>query len=185
MTGATSGKFNWTDKAVEDVKARWARGESAGWIASEMRGPSRSAVIGKLHRLGLLGNKIQRVRTPRSDDVLGRKIQRRRIRKVAGLDQGIKFTPPPVADGEPIGPHINLMLLEKGRCRWPFGDPTSDAFGFCGHTTHGPRYCAHHAGRSAGVCRIAPPIKPAAGYVCRPMGVSIERPDNTLKSLNF
>lgn len=44
---------HWTDERIELLKALWARGLSASQVAKQLRDTSRSAVIGKLHRLGV------------------------------------------------------------------------------------------------------------------------------------
>lgn len=48
-------KFNWTDERVERLKKLWADGRSASFAAKELGGDqlTRSAVLGKIHRLGL------------------------------------------------------------------------------------------------------------------------------------
>lgn len=43
----------WSEKAIEDLTRLWADGYSASAIASEMGWLTRSAVLGKVHRLGL------------------------------------------------------------------------------------------------------------------------------------
>lgn len=43
----------WPDDRVKQLTMLWARGLSASQIAVQMGGVSRSAVIGKVHRLGL------------------------------------------------------------------------------------------------------------------------------------
>lgn len=45
--------MQWTDERIETLKRRWAEGWSATEIASRLPGISRSAVLGKVHRLGL------------------------------------------------------------------------------------------------------------------------------------
>ncbi|MEQ1930103.1 MAG: GcrA family cell cycle regulator, partial [Parvularculaceae bacterium] len=45
----------WNDERVELLKKYWAEGLSASQIASKMGGVTRTAVIGKVHRLGLSG----------------------------------------------------------------------------------------------------------------------------------
>lgn len=46
----------WTDDSIERLKRRWKDGDSAGDIARAF-GMTRNAVIGKLARLGLLGER--------------------------------------------------------------------------------------------------------------------------------
>ena len=53
----------WTDERTQTLKALWDSGISASDIAKELNCASRSAVIGKVHRLGLPG----RVAKMRSD----------------------------------------------------------------------------------------------------------------------
>ena len=47
-----SGKAGWTDERIETLKRLWARGDSASIIGRHLN-VSRSAVLGKVHRLGL------------------------------------------------------------------------------------------------------------------------------------
>lgn len=37
-----------------------------------------------------------------------------------------------------------LLTLGRHMCKWPLGDPLSDAFSFCGQHTSG-RFCEEHA----------------------------------------
>lgn len=179
--------FHWTDIRVTELKRRWKRGESAGVIAKELGAGSRNAVIGKLHRLGLLGTAIPKKRDLHKEDALERKLKRKNERKAAGLDQGIKSKPEPLIDfGSPIGPRINLLLLNDSRCRWPIGDPLSDSFAYCGHKTKSQSiYCQHHHGRAfTSTPRMREPVPAAGGYVCQPSGVGGYE-HNTLKPLSF
>lgn len=45
--------FDWNEENIDLLTKRWADGASASVIASELCGPSRSSVIGKVHRLKL------------------------------------------------------------------------------------------------------------------------------------
>lgn len=47
--------MSWTEERVEALKKLWAKGLSAGEIASQIEGVTRNAVIGKVHRLNLTG----------------------------------------------------------------------------------------------------------------------------------
>lgn len=55
-----SEKFNWTPAAVRTLTEKWTEGMSGTQIA-EMLGVSRSAVLGKLNRLNLLGTRSAEV----------------------------------------------------------------------------------------------------------------------------
>ncbi|MGE0232686.1 MAG: GcrA family cell cycle regulator [Flavobacteriaceae bacterium] len=46
--------FDWTDERVTRLKQLWSDGNSAGEIATFLGGTTRNAVIGKIHRLGLM-----------------------------------------------------------------------------------------------------------------------------------
>ena len=46
--------MTWTDERVEQLKKLWSDGLSASQIAAELGGITRNAVIGKVHRLGLV-----------------------------------------------------------------------------------------------------------------------------------
>lgn len=49
---------DWTEDRIAIVRALWNEGKSAGQIASYIGRPAtRNAVLGKLNRLGLLGNR--------------------------------------------------------------------------------------------------------------------------------
>ena len=47
--------MNWTDERVELLKKLWSDGLSASQIAAQLGGVTRNAVIGKVHRLNLVG----------------------------------------------------------------------------------------------------------------------------------
>jgi GcrA cell cycle regulator len=45
--------LSWTDERIDRLKELWSQGKTASFIAEELGGVSRNAVIGKAHRLGL------------------------------------------------------------------------------------------------------------------------------------
>lgn len=45
----------WTEERVSTLRKLWAEGLSASEIAKQLGGVTRNAVIGKVHRLGLVG----------------------------------------------------------------------------------------------------------------------------------
>ncbi|OFW84066.1 MAG: hypothetical protein A2018_03235 [Alphaproteobacteria bacterium GWF2_58_20] len=48
--------------------------------------------------------------------------------------------------GKPQGKVVSILDLSERMCRWPFGDPKNDGFGFCGHPTmENLPYCEEHA----------------------------------------
>lgn len=52
--------YLWTEQAVSDLKRLHSEGLSASEIAKQIGCPSRNAVIGKVHRLGLVRQKPKR-----------------------------------------------------------------------------------------------------------------------------
>lgn len=59
--------FAWTDEAIETLRTLWAEGKSATEICQSIGAVSRSAVIGKLHRLQVYrdGPPVRGTRKPR------------------------------------------------------------------------------------------------------------------------
>ena len=151
----------WDDDRTAELKRLWAAGKSASEIvlaiSTKFFRPSRNAVIGKVHRIGLSG----RGRTmPAASAHLTRPTRTYiaptppKPRPAAGpvyINQGavkerspdIPLPPMPV---ETMTATATLMTIERGECRWPIGDPLEDDFGFCGREQlgRGP-YCEHHA----------------------------------------
>ena len=59
-------EIGWTIRRVELLTELWAEGLSASLIADKLGGITRSAVLGKVFRLGLPGHTgLQRIRAPR------------------------------------------------------------------------------------------------------------------------
>ena len=57
--------MGWTDERVELLKKLWLDGLSASQIAKQLGGVTRNAVIGKVHRLGLVPRVITQKPAPR------------------------------------------------------------------------------------------------------------------------
>jgi GcrA cell cycle regulator len=145
----------WTDERVELLKRLWADGLSARQIAAELGGWSRSAIIGKVHRLGLSG----RAKPPCSTAPRPRKARahpmrvapsaiawRHRSLAQAFVEYEVEAEPELVDNIIPIGQRCNLLELTRETCRWPVGDPGSADFFFCGgQTMTALPYCSHHS----------------------------------------
>jgi GcrA cell cycle regulator len=159
----------WTDQRVTDLRRLWAEGLSASQIAFRLGGCTRSAVLGKVHRLGLPGRattsrmRSHRPRRPRAASSSPRRAPPRpgqpRTPKSPNKDRGFEAAPLPDAEvkatvlgvaAEDLG--INrrsLAELERSDCRWPIGDPRHADFGFCGATAlQGRPYCSMHSARA-------------------------------------
>ena len=132
----------WTDDRIADLKRLWSEGLSATEIARRLPGTTRNAVLGKLHRLRLLGGRVAG-KTARARPERGRpKPGRRRV----GAARGILEPAPPPAAAELAGTVDRLERLGVRQCRWPIGDPKLDGFSFCGRRAAAGPYCPAHRG---------------------------------------
>jgi GcrA cell cycle regulator len=142
------GDFQWTEAAVTSLCALWAAGKSASEcavpIAKEFGAfPSRNAIIGKVHRLGLTGRKTTCWKS-------GSPIK-------AAMPKSLP------ADAIPLAQRKTLIELTNATCRWPYGAPGATDFFFCGAedadlSAHRP-YCAFHE-RRAHARTASPSIAP-------------------------
>lgn len=144
--------MTWTDERVEMLKKLWADGLSASQIAGELGGVTRNAVIGKVHRLGLSG----RAKSPSSAVPRQRKVRTATMRSRMRFNGNTALAPSydhdyepeidPIANIVPMGPRVSITQLSEATCRWPFGDPTSEEFAYCGSSTkQNTPYCPYHA----------------------------------------
>ena len=135
--------LGWSDDRVTTLSKLWVDGLSASQIAKQLGGVTRNAVIGKIHRLGLSGRgqpskpaRLERTGTPRF-------ARRTRVPKA----QHAPNRPPPPSRPEavPEGPGLVSSMTALGAhvCKWPIGDPKSEAFSFCGRLATGS-YCPTH-----------------------------------------
>jgi GcrA cell cycle regulator len=142
----------WPDARIEALTQAWRDGLSARQIAAQLgAGLTRSAVIGKLHRLGVCGGR--KPSAPRAAVSLSPPL------KVAKPDpaalaprwpDAILEAPPisPASGAPPCGPGPKYLRdMAPRECRFGLGDPGpgNGAFQlFCAAPTTGHAYCAHH-----------------------------------------
>lgn len=142
--------MTWTVQRIELLKKLWADGLSCSQIAHQLGGVTRNAVIGKVHRLNLptrlKANSQPRTRTPQRP---------RLIRNAHAIMVSVTevIEPPSVVDMFiPLFQRKTLMELENSHCRFPVGEPGTEAFFFCGdpsaNVAGGHPYCAGHAART-------------------------------------
>lgn len=150
---------NWNDERIERLKTLWADGLSASRIAGELGGFShcgdggRSAVIGKVHRLGLAGRgrPIAAPKTPRPPRASTRKVKvvaRAVGNRALEVHECDVYEPPEeqaaIDNAIPLESRRTLLELTGDTCRWPVGDPGPDLF-FCGaQPIDGHPYCLRH-----------------------------------------
>lgn len=163
----------WTDPLIKALRSYRRAGLSAAQIADRLAREhkvdlSRSAVLGKLNRLGLMGAKSEREpsaaalasprrRAPGLDGGLTCKInwkieRRRQNKRNQPSDDGIVHRLATRAATEPApepaapAARKSLLALRDGDCRYPYGEVGASDFGFCGAPAlSGCVYCAGHA----------------------------------------
>lgn len=180
--------FNWTDARLDRLSAAWLDGQSSSVIADEL-GTTRNSVMSQVSRLGLLG---ARRKTPASRMSRGGKngniVKRVQARQKVDFKAAAKKIADEIAaaESEPIGPRVSITQLTDSTCRWPYGDPLSESFCYCGSLTKSESpYCGFHYARAFTITpRQKLPVQPANGYVCQPSGVG-GYDNNTLKPLSF
>lgn len=168
--------FDWNaENIAEAIRLFSVEGKSPGEISKlwkkKKNAPSRNAVMGKLKRLGLIGDpaKPARKSKPRQhrhkdkNDGISAKINRK-----PGGHHTFSFkrlhavtAPPPVPNvthnaAKKEARALKPVTLEHGRpakvedlnatiCRFIIGDPRDPSFAYCGRGSHGSSpYCASH-----------------------------------------
>lgn len=133
--GSTWG-VRWTKERTAQFRKLHAEGLSFGRIAARL-GVTREACAGKAHRMGLS-----------KDNVRSRpKVERKRP-WMPVLDS-VELPPMPNGANISTAQRCTLLQLTSGVCKWPFGEPQSPDFFFCGADAVGGKpYCANH-------CRVA------------------------------
>lgn len=144
--------MTWTLERTELAKRLWQQGLSAENIACRLGIPSRNAVIGKMHRLGLSRNSSETMRS--HGKTCGKRVQKQRSEK-----SGYAPAPKPVVrvdaacrplpkEDKPKGLLVLFADLEPHHCRAPYGEVGKPGFGFCGcEKVPGTSYCAEHLKR--------------------------------------
>ncbi len=136
----------WDDATTAKACKLWDQGLSASQIEARLGGSvTRSAVLGKLNRLGKLGGRKatkKAMAKPRTAS--------RRMSALTGLYAHLagdgQSMPLPEAPPSDVPTVHSVQDLKEHHCRWPVGDPRDAAFGFCGaHRAPGVSYCTHHA----------------------------------------
>ena len=150
----------WTDEREETVKRLWKAGASASEIARELGGVTRNSVIGKAHRLGLMGRSVV------AKDAASA-IKTRRMRKpsaprtitVPKHPSGFKRSSekvsrkpkPELPAVVPVLGPVAFVSRPFNRCVWIDGDPKAQPIAelmVCGEAVKpGTNYCPHHHAR--------------------------------------
>ncbi len=158
----TKHRFKWTPERIAVLSRLWREGLSATEIAEKISGISRSAVLGKLHRLGL-DESDRRTGSANSASKNRRKPRRRLPDKVrqslygslatrggtkSGSSGGFRafvqasVEPLPEPKAGDVARVASVLDLEEHHCRFPVSS------GLCGDTkVSGLPYCEAHAKR--------------------------------------
>jgi len=130
----------WTDDRVGRLKTLWLEGQTAEQISRDLaHGISRSAVLGKVHRLGLSSG---RTTTPATA----------RVRQAKSVARSEAVAPtvqaaPALARTAETG-RATVQSVGRYQCRWPLGDPTAPDFSLCGCRAIRGAYCGPHGARA-------------------------------------
>jgi GcrA cell cycle regulator len=157
--------MSWSDDDTETVTKLWNDGLTASQIASKLTGKyTRNAVIGKVHRLGLVmrgpstqGRRgeitIRQGKGVRHRTTTVSHLEAAVFGKAIGGGKGATGTrwmaePLPPEDTPPAN-LIALLDLEPHQCRWIYGDPKTSESGCCGkQQIIGLPYCIDHSRRA-------------------------------------
>lgn len=133
--------MDWNEERTATLRKLWLEGMSASQVARQLGGVSRSAVIGKVHRLGITVRDIPTRQRTAARSTVRTQPRARVVREAAPVRSAPRLIE--IAD---MAPTSNILGLEIHSCRWPIGNPDSHDFGFCGRekTARGS-YCDEHA----------------------------------------
>lgn len=126
----------WTEERVSVLTRLWSEGLSASQIARQLGDVTRNAVIGKVHRLGLSG----RATPSRSERPRVTTRKKRAPKPIIVIPETVKEAV--LEDGS----YVTVRTLKEDMCKWPYGDPSSSEFHFCGQAAEGSApYCTAHS----------------------------------------
>lgn len=141
----------WDEDRVERLRKLLMLGKTASQIAHALGNVTRSAVIGKVHRLGLALNVETKSARDRKLDRARSSGKRRAARQPAAIRIMIP-EPMPVDCASDVA-RKPLADLDPGDCKFPVGHPGEPGFGFCAAgRVEGLPYCADHTAR----CYVVP-----------------------------
>ncbi len=130
----------WTRDRIERLTKLWNEGKTAEQVARELGdGISRSAVLGKIYRMGLSDGRVSPPTKTAAPPRARTTPKPPRVRSASVSSSGAG------CDRLQETGRASLLTVSRHQCRWPIGDPRSPAFSFCGRSTVRGAYCAAHA----------------------------------------
>jgi GcrA cell cycle regulator len=137
----------WTVRVVERLREMVAAAWTAAAIGKEI-GVTRSAVLGKCHRIGLscAGDTKSKAQMGVLKKRFAKSMKLRVATKPDKAKAKITFDAAlQEMEAQPDVGRVKLLDLEPHHCRWPVGSPDSPSFAFCGeHRGMGSSYCKNH-----------------------------------------
>ncbi|AQR60580.1 hypothetical protein BZG35_02125 [Brevundimonas sp. LM2] len=128
----------WTDDRIGRLTTLWLEGQTAEQIARDLaNGITRSAVLGKVHRMGLSAGRSGR--PPKRPEAGPKPSRLAPTRSLA--DRPIDARPV-VATEHGLA---TVLSVRRCQCRWPFGEPGAADFSLCGQPVTRGAFCASHA----------------------------------------
>lgn len=147
--------FDWTEDRVATLRDCVAARKSSGDAARQLDPTgqlSRNSVTSNAAKLGLRFNSRTDLRS-KAENQRRNKHSEQTILQYAGERlPPVAFTPNPAsvnADAIPAGQRVSLLDLTNSTCRFPYGEPGSESFFFCGarnaDNAAGIVYCPLHS----------------------------------------
>jgi GcrA cell cycle regulator len=158
--------MDWTEERTATLRRLWLEGLSASQVARQLGGISRSAVIGKVHRLGITVREVP-ARQRTAVRIAGRAQPRTRPVRETAASPRSAFRLAELAERVEMAPTSSILGLSAHSCRWPIGNPEANDFGFCGREKVGRgSYCDDHA---RGAFRRLPASADVKGWARQPI----------------
>lgn len=142
---------SWTQERIDTAITLFRAGLPASRIADKLGGgATRNAVLGKLHRMGIVSHAPYRPPRKKPERTEAEKPKRATpsmpVVRQPALPRPKALVVLPPTPVELVDGRITIATLETGMCKWPIGDPGTDDFCFCGHAQReGSPYCRYHA----------------------------------------
>ena len=127
----------WNDDRIGRLKTLWSEGQSAAQVSRDLgHGITRSAVLGKVHRLGLSAGRaaVPAKAPPRPAPASLRRAA------VPVIQADVEVA------GDPQAGAATLQSVGRRQCRWPLSDPGAADFSLCGRPVARGAYCGPHGG---------------------------------------
>lgn len=153
----------WSEQdRTERLIKHWNDGMSSGQIFRIIGAQSRSAVVGKVHRLRLAGVEMRRAPPPRPPGTVIT-FTRRRDNRPSGPPKApkVQAPPPPPPPSSDMSQALPWTERRFGQCAFPVAGEGADTLSCCQPVKDEAPYCAFH-------CRIVyAPVKPRARRIER------------------